>query len=726
MRRQDNGWLLFAASAALFGMYAGAEAGGQAGPSWGCLAAVLAALAAAVCLRLLGMFFRLLLRCGTMDFLSFLLLCVTAFFMLDSVPEMGKEACACLSLAFGLIAAAFFKSLGEIPPWGRGGIRPFVILAVTAPLLLGTAILLASDGFRDTYVEAYLELAGEARDGGDASREEGTDEDFPSYVSGGAYEAASLTYGPRGEDLASGYADISGFAKNKGIQGRIKEAYQGYPLTDVPMRGVIWYPKDKSLCPTVFLAHGNHSWMEDSYLGYGYLGKYLASCGYVVVSVDENACNLLNGENDGRAVLLLENMRQVARFNDEEGGPLFHKMDFSNLALAGHSRGGETVALACRFNELSYYPDNGNHAFRYHFSIKSLIALAPTYGQYHPSGRSVGLTDVNYLVLQGANDQDVRTFQGMGQYGDVRFTGEKRRMKAAIYVAGLNHGQFNSRWGRHDLAGAGRVMLNVRNFLSRDEQQEIAKVFVRAFLDETMDGMRSLYPDLLTDCGKYREYLPKTLYSQRYAMSGAEAICDFEEDMRLETGTMEGVSIRASHVNSWGEERSRFSAGGYEGNHEAVISWNRGAADGTAAGKDGGGKKSTQVAFSCPALDASGSSLQLDLMDLREGLREEEARPMEVMVSVKDASGRESSVWLGNYATVYPPFLARLNKWQYLTGGVEEKPHYQTVSIPFRDFQGIDISKIKEITLRFLDREGKAAIDDVRIQRPREIPPRPY
>ena len=42
---------------------------------------------------------------------------------------------------------------------------------------------------------------------------------------------------------------------------------------------------------SVFIAHGNHEITTESYLGYDYLGRYLASHGYVMVSVDQNACN---------------------------------------------------------------------------------------------------------------------------------------------------------------------------------------------------------------------------------------------------------------------------------------------------------------------------------------------------------------------------------------------------------------------------------------------------
>jgi hypothetical protein len=75
-------------------------------------------------------------------------------------------------------------------------------------------------------------------------------------------------------------------------------------------------PAEKYDCPVVFIIHGNHNLTTESYEGYAYLGEYLASHGYVTVSVDSNACNGcvfggLAGENDGRAVLLLNNIEQL-------------------------------------------------------------------------------------------------------------------------------------------------------------------------------------------------------------------------------------------------------------------------------------------------------------------------------------------------------------------------------------------------------------------------------
>ena len=43
----------------------------------------------------------------------------------------------------------------------------------------------------------------------------------------------------------------------------------------------------------------------------------------------------------------------------------FHgKVDLDRIALIGHSRGGEAVAIAALFNRLPFYPDDGARRVR--------------------------------------------------------------------------------------------------------------------------------------------------------------------------------------------------------------------------------------------------------------------------------------------------------------------------------------------------------------------------
>ena len=118
----------------------------------------------------------------------------------------------------------------------------------------------------------------------------------------------------------------------------------GFGLKKSPINGRVWYPEGDGPFPLVLIVHGNHDPLDYSDPGYGYLGELLASRGFILVSVDENFINGgLRGESDGRAWLLLKHLEEWKRWNDSAGGPFYHKVDMNNIALMGHSRGGEAV-----------------------------------------------------------------------------------------------------------------------------------------------------------------------------------------------------------------------------------------------------------------------------------------------------------------------------------------------------------------------------------------------
>ena len=324
-------------------------------PAWAGFLVVfgLSFLGTALGLWLLEKLLMLLFCNGIRQMLSWTLLCLLCVVVITwDAYSAGFRETAAFAVAFSVVFALLLKSLWAA---GRHKVRTkaiYLTILFTAVPVVAFAVLLASDGFGDAYVEAYLRLAEEAegragirekesgkeaeRDlagtGGKRTAGEGLTEqeraDFLESMQPGKYTAASVTYGLAGTaDLPAGTTDISKFAQNRGLVGRVKEWYQGFSLEQAPVRGIVWYPQETSGCPTLFMIHGNHGWTTESYLGYGYLGEYLASHGYVVVSVDQNACNGLAGENDGRAVLLLENIRQVLAYNRQPGNLLYQKIE---------------------------------------------------------------------------------------------------------------------------------------------------------------------------------------------------------------------------------------------------------------------------------------------------------------------------------------------------------------------------------------------------------------
>ena len=295
--------------------------------------------------------------------------------------------------------------------------------AFSLMLFGGILVFFCIDGFLDHNITKYLALTQDDRQ----SMETLT----PSLVSG-EYEVSVLDYGPE-ETLASQPVNLSSYMfRGDSMTAMYVDAYMDFELDEVPVRGRIWYPTDRQSSPVLFIAHGNHEITTPSYQGYAYLGEYLASHGYVVVSVDQNACNMLSNENDARAVFLLEHIKFILSCNEKKGNLLYRKIDPENIAVAGHSRGGEMAATAYLFNHYDHYPENAVISFDYHYPIKSLIAIAPTVNQYKPADHSVKIEDVNYLLLHGAADRDVTNFMGMSQYENISFTGNGRYLKSAL------------------------------------------------------------------------------------------------------------------------------------------------------------------------------------------------------------------------------------------------------------------------------------------------------
>ena len=100
-------------------------------------------------------------------------------------------------------------------------------------------------------------------------------------------------------------------------------------------------------------------------------------------------------ENDARGWLLLKHLQVWDKINQDSGNVFFNSVDMDNIALIGHSRGGEAVGHAAAFNKLTHYPDDATLTFNFGFNIKAIVAIAPVGGQYLPTGRFVPLENIN-------------------------------------------------------------------------------------------------------------------------------------------------------------------------------------------------------------------------------------------------------------------------------------------------------------------------------------------
>jgi hypothetical protein len=358
-------------------------------------------------------------------------------------------------------------------------------------------------------------------------------------------------------------------------QRNIRRDYWGFGFDKLPVNGRVWYPDGAGPFPLVLIVHGNHNMKDFSDPGYGYLGELMASRGFIFASVDENFLNgFMNQENDGRGWMLLKHLEAWRAFNDSAGRPFYRKVDMGRIALIGHSRGGEAVAIAAAFNKLPHYPDDATQKFDFNFGIRSIIAIAPIDGQYEPAQRPTPLENVSYLVIHGSHDGDVSAFSGLRQYQRIQFTDDGPGFKSAVWMYRANHGQWNTVWGNQDNGPTSARFLDLRGLVTPEEQQQFGKVYMSAFLEATLRD-DSRYLPMFRDHREIGGWLPKTMYATRFQDSRFKPIADFQEDVNVTTGSVRGVRISSDSLASWKEGglplRWRNS---FTGTNAVWLGWN--------------------------------------------------------------------------------------------------------------------------------------------------------
>lgn len=315
------------------------------------------------------------------------------------------------------------------------------------------------------------------------------------YGSGQSQERAA--YGSE-VDVRTTPVDASGIIR--AWPASLTEAW-GFDASALPLNAVVWRPEGQGPFPLVLVVHGNSSSDSASEEGFDYLGRLLASRGYVVAAIDENALgtSVLSGTATGldaaRPWLVLQHLRQWQEWGQAARGsnPLAGMADLERIALVGHSRGGEAVATAAALNTAGRWPDDTSVSLPHGFSISSVVAIAPSDGVWKPAGRPVQLSGVNYLTVAGALDADVLSFAGARQYARTE-TGPGTT-RAAVLLERMNHSQFNTRWGRHDAAlGLARRALSTGALVDPGVQQAAAAGQVSAFLDLTVRDRAEMRP----------------------------------------------------------------------------------------------------------------------------------------------------------------------------------------------------------------------------------------
>jgi hypothetical protein len=210
----------------------------------------------------------------------------------------------------------------------------------------------------------------------------------------------------------------------------------------------------KGTCPEGYVVVPSHR-------GYDYLATRLASWGYAVVSINANRGITAGiGPDDdiflnlARGRLVLKHLQVLSQWNatagqtpTEVGLDLFNTLDFSQVGLMGHSRGGEGVraALALYQDADSVWPAKIGA-----LDVRAMLEIAPVDQQ---TDRELTPHGIAWGVIAPTCDGDVFDLSGLDVY--ERLVGGDRvakddRPKMAVAIWGANHNFFNTEWQQSD------------------------------------------------------------------------------------------------------------------------------------------------------------------------------------------------------------------------------------------------------------------------------------
>ncbi len=594
--------------------------------------------------------------------------------------------------------------------------RRFTMGLLLAAVVLASPLALSTRGNGDTLPEVSVSGGSPAPIRAENPGEPGN-YTFHSFTYGSGQDLHRTEYGD-GAELTTSAADASAYITS---WPKLRTLFWGFDYSALPVNARVWMPDGAGPYPLVLMVHGNHTMEDYSEGGYAYLGEQLASRGFIAVSLDENFLNysawsgIPDNDFKVRTWMILKHLQQIGIFAEQSGNPFYQKVDYSRTALLGHSRGGQAVAMAADAGR--WFKNDPALAATAQFHIASVIALAPT--DKAIDDQQARLVDVNYLTLQGARDGDVHDFYGDRQYIRSSFTGAASSFKSSLYIADANHSQFNTSWGLYDQSLPAGLFLDRTDIMDGDAQRQIAKVYVTAFLETTLDG-KEVYQDLFRDYRSGLQWLPGTAYYNRFQSGGDIVVATFDEDRNKNTvtgGTAEAAGLIWSEEAAKDRESKSKATNGLLLEHSA---------------KDGGEsyysiKLKNSFASGLAGSGAAGLTFSManrnaDTKDTPDAAKT--AASPDVEVELKDSNHAAARLPLNEVMDILPLPQTRFTLLPWLEERMSDGKYgdlseavFQTYELPFERFveeePGLDPKKLSEITF-YLQGEGdKIMLDDI-------------
>lgn len=365
---------------------------------------------------------------------------------------------------------------------------------------------------------------------------EGPTLENPSQI--GEYSYQFLSYGSGNDKYREEFGELVGIKTPTVDASHFitrwsdkRESFWGFDQSQLPVNGRLWLPEGDGPFPVILMVHGNHTMEDFSTSGYDYLGELLASRGFIAASVDEdfinysNTSGIPNNNYELRAWMLLKHLVQLDELNQTPGNELYQKLDMKNVGLVGHSRGGQAVSMVGDYKR--FFDDNHLLNDLENINVKGIVAIAPT--DKRLDGNRPVLENTPYLIIQGAQDADINNFRGDHQFYRSTFDEDSDSFKASVYIAGANHGQFNTEWGNMDVSLPKGLFLNQGQIMDPEDQRQIAKVYISAFFERTIHENQA-YEKLFRNHQYGKNWLPESLLVTKYQNPSYLSLLDFKRN----------------------------------------------------------------------------------------------------------------------------------------------------------------------------------------------------
>ncbi|MFO0736369.1 MAG: hypothetical protein U0270_10825 [Labilithrix sp.] len=448
-------------------------------------------------------------------------------------------------------------------------------------------------------------------------------------------------------------------------------------------------------CPPGYVVTPNH-------MGYAYIAERLASWGYYVVSINANRGITAGspaagdgGLNLARGRLVLKHLQLLSQWDKNPGSTpstigadLANTIDFSEIGMMGHSRGGEGVRAA--YNQ---YLDQGSQwpsKILSPLGFKGIFEIGPVDGQ---TSRVLDAQGVSWNVILPMCDGDVSNLQGMKPFDRALAKNNETTPtpKGMFGVWGANHNYFNTEWQESDSSGcrgAGNVKLFETSGVSGSAKQQQA-------------GLHALMGFFRGTVGKNKQPAFLKAYDPAYGLPES-----------LETVTHIGRAYADSASTDNTKVLENFAAASGVSLSGAPMAF-----DGATITHGGAPEHDAALKAGLVSWTAAGQSLEIPVGNVNAA----DMATLDVRVSLKNvtasvATPTSFSIALVNADGSVSQKVSLSSYLELVTGG---HVMLDTARIPLKDFRNANLAGIKSVKFMFDETAtGQVYLASLRVSKP--------